>query len=493
MDQNSLPIITALKANIAKGNTSFHMPGHKNGKFLDEEFLNLVGTGLHQIDITEIPGLDNLHVPQGIIKEAQALAAEAFGGDKSYFLVNGSTAGIQAMLLAGFDPGDEIIIPRNVHVSILYGIIQAGLKPIYINPIFNEKFNIYEGITGEQIEKALLSNPLAKGILLVNPSYLGICLKDLENIITAIHNYGKLVLVDEAHGAHLYFNRNLPTPALTAGADMVTLSAHKTMGSLTQTAILHIKGSRVNRARLESALDIVQSTSPSYPLMASLDCARRKMFFQGEEALDKIIYQGNDLKARINKIASCKCLEQEDLKIKGTIDPTKILVNFANSYLTADEVGRILREEYHIEVELILGENILFLTSVGNTVNDFEKLGDALEEIHKKLSEIRTQGDKLDKGMRIKVPKSLPIQAMIPREAWFSSWEEVPFKDSLNRISAQWLAPYPPGIPLLVPGEVISEEVLLYIEYLVNQGVEIQGAADPRLKTLRVLEDKAEV
>lgn len=489
MDQKSLPLITALKVNKAKNNTSFHMPGHKYGKFLDEEFLSLTGTGLHQIDITEIPGVDNLHVPQGVIREAQELAAEAFGADKSYFLINGSTSGIQAMLLAGFNPGDEIIIPRNVHVSVLYGIIQVGLKPIYINPVFNEKFKIYEGITKEQIEKTIISYPKAKGVLLVTPSYLGVCLKEFKNVISTIHDYDKLVLVDEAHGAHLYFNNKLPISALEGGADMTTVSAHKTMGSLTQSAFLHVKGSRVNIPRLESALNIVQSTSPSYPLMASLDGARRKMFIDGEKAIDKLIPAADAIRIKINNIEGCQCLGEKDLNIKAGIDPTKILVNFQESNLTAVEIAEKLREDYHIENEFILGDNILFLAAVGNTPEDFDKLSNALEEIINGSKEMRTAMERVT----IEAPKYLPKQAVIPREAWFAPWEEVSLKNCLNRISAQWLAPYPPGIPVLVPGEVITEEVLLYIDYLLSQGVEIHGGANQAQKNLRVLQDKAEV
>ena len=488
MSQACAPIIDELLKLKEKQHVSFHMPGHKHGNFLDEKLVELIGLECFKADQTEIEGLDNLHLPVGMIAQAQRLAAEAFGAKKSYFLVNGSTSGIQAMLMASFEIGDQIILPRNIHVSVIYGLIQLGLKPIFINPVFNEKYRIFEGITPQQVEEAFKVNSEAKGILLVNPNYFGICV-EIENIIKVAHQYGKIVLVDEAHGAHLYFNKNLPVSALKAGADLVTTSIHKTMGSLTQTAILHVGGEKVNMAKLEVALQMVQTTSPSYPLMASIDGARRKMFSDGGQALDTLMLQIDTFREKIKVLDGCNFFALEDLNINGELEPTKIVLNFSEADYSVNEIGTILREQYLIEYELILEDNIVFLAAVGNQENDFNRLADALGKI---LNSRIPNDSFLNKripnySMTIDYNFSIPKPEMTPREAWFSPWEEVAIKECINRISAQWLAPYPPGIPVLIPGEVITEEIIKYLLDIVDLGIQIQGAADGTMKTLRVV------
>jgi arginine decarboxylase len=488
MNQAYAPIIDELLKLKKKQHISFHMPGHKHGNFLDEKLVELIGLECFKADQTEIEGLDNLHLPVGIISQSQKLAAEAFGAKNSYFLVNGSTSGIQAMLMASFEPGDHIILPRNIHVSVIYGLIQLGLKPIFINPVFNEKYRIFEGITPQQVEEAIRANSKAKGILLVNPNYFGICI-EIEHIIKVAHQYGKLVLVDEAHGAHLYFNEKLPINALKAGADLVTTSIHKTMGSLTQTAILHVGGENVNLAKLEVALQMFQTTSPSYPLMASIDGARRKMFFNGGQALDALMLQINAFREKIKPLDGCNFLVFEDLNINGQLEPTKLVLNFSEADYSANEIGTILREQYLIEYELILEDNIVFLAAVGNQENDFHQLADALEKILDSRIPNYSCLNKRSPNFNTNDYKFLiPRSEITPREAWFSPWEEVAIEESINRISAQWLAPYPPGIPILIPGEVITKETIKYLLDIVEMGIQIQGAADGTMKTLRVVQ-----
>jgi arginine/lysine/ornithine decarboxylase len=378
LDQNSAPLWEALVDFCAKKQVSFHTPGHKHGQGLDEELLLLTGFGLGRIDVTELPGLDNLHYPRGAIREAQSLAAQACGAKQSFFLVNGASCGIQAMVLACCSPGDKLIIPRDAHVSVHTALILSGVEPIYLYPEIDSDSGVILGITVEHLQRTLEKHPEVKALLLVNPNYYGIC-SDMVGLIRVAKSFGKPVLVDEAHGAHLYFHNQLPPSAGEMGADLWVQSTHKMTTSLTQTGLLHVGSDKVDVKRIQAALSIVQSTSPSYLLMGSIDIARRQMATRGKQIFDQLLSQVSNVRRRLAAVPGVKFFETQKLPTgKGfSCDPLKLLLNFEELGLTGIEAAQMLRDAFDIECELADTKNVLLVFGPGNIEEDFLKLSEA--------------------------------------------------------------------------------------------------------------------
>lgn len=478
--QTDAPLWQALQNHAEQNIISFHMPGHKHGWGMEKGFAQWLGKGVLSIDLTEIPGTDDLHLPQGPIKKAQELAAQAFGADRTFFLVNGTSCGVQAMILATCNPGDKIILPRNVHRSILGGLILSGAVPIYLEPEVHE--GIALGLTSSQVEEKLLAYPDAKAVLLVSPTYYGI-VPDLNKIAETVHFYDIPLLVDEAHGPHLDFHSFLPTSSLKAGADMAAQGAHKLLSCLTQASLLHMNGERVDLNRVENSLRILQTTSPSYLLMASLDTARRQLALEGEKIWDKTLDLVKKTRKKIKKIAGFSCWGEEFIEKNGVfqLDLTKLTVNCKETGMSGWEVEKILGSKYKIQPELSGWNHLLFLCTPGNKEEEYQALVKALEDISKYYRK-----DKVLKS----VPADwniIPEQVLSPREAFFASKETVPLENGLGKISGEMLAPYPPGIPVLAPGERINATVLAVLKDIKSKGVKVQGPQDSSLETIVVI------
>ncbi|GIW22301.1 MAG: lysine decarboxylase [Candidatus Sericytochromatia bacterium] len=484
--QKRAPLFEALRDYIKRDMVAYHTPGHKQGKGVDKEMLELLGENVFKIDLTEIPEVDNLHDPDGVIKEAQELTALLYGSDKSFFLVNGSTTGNNVMIMTVCDPGDKIIIPRNIHKSVLGGIILSGAIPIYVPALWDNDLGIYHGIDIDKLEEALINNPDAKGVLLVNPTYYGISL-DLKKVIDLIHKYNRPALIDEAHGPHFHFHEDLPISALKAGADMVVQSTHKILSSMTQSSILHLKEGRVNTKRAKNILQLIQSTSPSYVLMASLDVARRQMALHGRELLERTLQLAEDARKRLNKINGIYCFGKEICGSYGVfdIDITKLVINVSKLGISGFHALDILDRKYNIQSEMATLYNVLELVTIGNDKEDLDRLVNAIECISK--------DETLEKDLRVnsKAPPvpSIPKSTMSPREAFFSTTEKVPFYSSIGRICAEIISPYPPGIPILAPGEIINEEIVDYLQLIYEHGAFINGPEDIRLQTIKVVRE----
>lgn len=483
--QYETPLFTALTKYAASNPVQFHIPGHKKGAGIDPEFKDYIGEKALAIDLINIAPLDDLHSPHGIIKDAEELAAEAFGSDYTFFSVQGTSTAIIAMIMAVCMPGDKIIVPRNVHKSILSGIIFAGANPIFIHPEMNKRFGIADGITPDSVSHALIQHPDAKAVLVINPTYYGVA-ANLQAIVDIAHSYQIPVLVDEAHGAHLNFNSRLPLSAMEAGADLSATSVHKLGGSLTQSSILNMKKGLVNHKRVQAVMSMLTTTSTSYLLLASLDVARKNLATKGEELLNKTIDLSEYLRTQINQINGLYCPGREILGTQATydLDPTKIIINITDLGITGQQAEDWLRKNYQIEVELSDLYNLLCIVTNGDSNSSIEQLLTAL----KGLSESYEKNGRLNQVI-VDLPE-IPAMALSPRDAFYGDTDVIPFLESEGHIIAEFITIYPPGIPVLLPGEIITNENINYILKNKAAGLPIQGSEDINLNTIKVIKER---
>ncbi|MEH7234893.1 aminotransferase class I/II-fold pyridoxal phosphate-dependent enzyme [Bacillus sp. JJ1562] len=485
MSQNETPLFTGLVEHAKKNPTQFHIPGHKKGAGIDPEFRNFIGDNALSIDLINIGPLDDLHQPKGIIKQAQDLAAEAFGADHTFFSVQGTSGAIMTMVMAVCGPGDKIIVPRNVHKSVMSAIVFSGAVPIFIHPEIDNHLGISHGITTDSVEKALDQHPDAKGLLVINPTYFGIA-ADLKKIVDIAHSYDVPVLVDEAHGVHIHFHDGLPLSAMQAGADMAATSVHKLGGSMTQSSILNVKEGLVSANRVQSILSMLTTTSTSYLLLASLDVARKRLVTEGYDLIEKTIFLANYIRDKVNEIDKLYCVGREILGSKATFDfdPTKLIISVKDLGITGSDAEVWLREKYNIEVEMSDLYNILCIVTPGDSKKEADLLIDALANLSDEvfhLSETKTVPEVL-------LP-DIPVLALSPRDAFYSESEVVPYEESAGRVIAEFVMVYPPGIPIFIPGEIITEENLAYIQTNIEAGLPVQGPEDYELKFLRVIKE----
>ncbi|OEH93894.1 aminotransferase class I/II-fold pyridoxal phosphate-dependent enzyme [Bacillus solimangrovi] len=485
MHQSKTPLFSGLLEHIEKKPVQFHIPGHKKGAGMDTEFRNFIGKDALSIDLINIGPLDDLHHPHGMIEEAQKLAADAFGADHTFFSVQGTSGAIMTMIMSVCSPGDKIIIPRNVHKSIMSAIIFSGATPIFIHPEIDKTFGISHGISTEAAQKALEAHPDAKGLLVINPTYFGVS-ANLKEIVNLAHSFGVPVLVDEAHGVHIHFHDDLPLSAMQAGADMAATSVHKLGGSLTQSSVLNVKEGLVSVERVQSIISMLTTTSTSYLLLASLDTARRQLATNGYELLSKTIDLAERARKMINEIPHLHCAGREILGTRSTydMDPTKLIISIKDLDMTGYDVELWLREHYNIEVELSDLYNILCIITPGDSETEIKLLIEALQQ----LSNERNSVAKKHETQPVHVP-NIPLLSLSPRDAFYSETEVVPFEESAGRIIAEFIMVYPPGIPILIPGEIITEENLSYISENLEAGLPVQGPEDHDLKKLRVIKE----
>lgn len=486
MSQNETPLFTGLVEHAKKNPIQFHIPGHKKGAGIEPEFRQFIGENALSIDLINIGPLDDLHAPKGIIKKAQELAAEAFGADYTYFSVQGTSGAIMTMVMAVCGPGDKIIVPRNVHKSIMSAIVFSGAIPIFIHPEIDKELGISHGITIDAVEKALEQNPDAKGVLVINPTYFGIS-ADLKKIVEIAHSYNVPVLVDEAHGVHIHFHEDLPMSAMQAGADIAATSVHKLGGSMTQSSVLNVKKGLVSPQRVQSILSMLTTTSTSYLLLASLDVARKQLATKGHELIERTIQLANYTREKINEIDDIYCVGKEILGTKATFDydPTKLIIPVYKLGISGYDVENWLRNNYQIEVELSDLYNILCIITPGDTKEDVDTLVHALKELS---TTVHKNNNISNEKSHILLP-DIPVLALTPRDAFYSETEVVDFNDSAGRIIAEFIMVYPPGIPIFIPGEIISEDNLTYIKKNLEVGLPVQGPEDPSLKTIRVIKE----
>lgn len=471
-----MPIVEGLNKYIEEGITSFHMPGHKNNKRGFDE-LNWIQKNLYKIDNTEVSGLDNLHKPEEMILDGEISASRAFKSNRSYFLVNGSTCGVYSMILGVTRPGDKIIVQRNCHKSVFTACLLGDLDTAYINPTILDDFNIAVSLNVQDAVEAMDNNIDAKAVVITYPTFYGTCM-DLEKIVCEAHKRNMLVLVDEAHGAHSYFSQRLPKGAMECGADAAVTSLHKTTPSLTQTAILNTGNIKVDG--IEFMLRAFQSTSPSYVFMASMDAARHIMEQDGARLIDELLQNVNSFREKLSGIPYYKILGNEDME-RGNIfdiDPTKIVIK---SPIGGVKLDKILREKYRLQVEMSDVNNILALTSIGNDRESFDRLYNALYEIGKEYECGLVEGENsfhFEARAAGTLSKPSEQKGISMRAAYYSTKRRVKLMEASGMISCEMVLPYPPGIPVLLPGEIITDEIIEEINFYKNNGIHINGLSD---------------
>ncbi|MEH2037136.1 aminotransferase class I/II-fold pyridoxal phosphate-dependent enzyme [Nostoc sp.] len=487
LNQSLTPLLDALKANAARPHAPFYTPGHKLGEGISQPLADLLGKAVFRADLTELADLDNLFAPQGVIQEAQQLAAEAFGASQTWFLVNGSTCGIEAAILATCGTGDKIILPRNVHSSAIAGLILSGAIPIFLNPEYDPVLDIAHSITPNAVESALQQHPDTKAVLTVYPTYYGVC-GDLSAIANITHQYNIPLLVDEAHGAHFAFHPELPTPALAAGADLTVQSIHKVLGAMTQASMLHVQGNRIDCDRISKALQLLQSTSPSYLLLASLDAARQQMAMHGKMLMSRTLQLAEQARTRISKISGLSVLEMPQLAGSPgfvALDKTRLTVTVSGLGLTGFEADEILDEKLGVTAEFASLQHLTFIISLGNTPADIEQLVQGFTTLAK---EYRRSNLTVKNQVWLNLDRTLDYALQLsPREAFFAVSEILPLTQTNKRICAEIVCPYPPGIPVLMPGEVITKSVLEYLQQIQAMGGFISGCNDISVKSLKVV------
>lgn len=454
-----VPLIEGLELYTKEKITKFHMPGHRHEELIEE--LNFLKENLYNFDVTEVPGTDNLHYPENIIKRSEGLLSLAMNAKESLYCINGSTASNYAMIYGLFRENDTVLVQRNCHQSVYNAISLLNLSPKYLMPELVPGFNILSTVSLEEIKDVFSKNPKAKGIILTSPSYFGIG-ADIESIADFCKQEGIYLLVDEAHGAHFPFSSELPKSAMVLGAHASSVSFHKTLPSLTQSSVLNLSHKLKNSEilRINYYHRIFQSSSPSYPMMASMEMARYLMEEHGEALYKELINELRLLKLELSKLKEVHVLDKTSGQI-DFFDETRLVIN---TPLDGEHLSRILREKYQIQCEMTEGRNIVFIVTPFNSGNDLKKLTMALKEIYSNEYKVQEQsrdvsefGDNLDSPYDKDTFRN--IERVLPeKEVLFMEHEAVSFEESIGRISFEKVVPYPPGIPLLLPGERITRE-----------------------------------
>lgn len=513
------PLMDAIALERDRVRANFFCPGHKQGTTVHERLHDLLGEGPHSAlsaDLPELPALDNLFAPEGVIQSAQELAADAFTREgrkawRSYFLVNGTTCGVEAALLACARPGSNVMLPRNAHQSAIHALVLCGATPVWIDPVYDTGKDIAHGVTVDSVRHALNGQGMIDTVMIVSPTYHGV-ISDVKAIADVVHEYGAKLIVDEAHGAHLAFfdgRESLPKSATECGADIVLHSVHKTLPALTQAAIMHVRrsdfdddsdnrnrnrGIGIDEARIRASLQLVQSTSPSYLLLASLDAARALMQERGNTLLQRTVALAESCADRICALSGFSVLRKNDTHkssqsaIIYAIDPTRITV-LLPPQVTGYDIDEHLIDRFGVYAELPSFRHITFVLSVGTTQRDIDLLIASLA-VYAVTTPVHDTP--FGHGFHLEVPSSERRQAMVmtPRDAFFAPSVHLSAEEAIGRVSAETLCPYPPGIPVLLPGEVVTSHAVQMLRAVLKAGGSVSGASDNTLSTIRVIAEQ---
>lgn len=475
-----MPILEALDRFKTMRIVPFDVPGHKRGRG-NSELMDFLGEACLSVDVNSMKMLDNLCHPVSVIREAEELAAEAFGAAHAFFMVGGTTSSVQAMVLTACKRGDKIILPRNVHRSVINAMILCGAVPVYVNPQTDQRLGISLGMRLSDVEEAVAAHPDAKAIFVNNPTYYGIC-SNVKAIAEIAHAHGMLLLADEAHGTHFYFHEGLPQAAMHADADMASISMHKSGGSLTQSSVLLV-GERVHAGYVHQIINLTQTTSASYLLLASLDVSRRNMAIRGYDSIEKVIRLVEYAREEINAIGGYYAYSGELINGDSIhdFDRTKLSIFTRAIGLAGIEVYDLLRDEYDIQTEFGDIGNLLAYISIGDRPKDIERLVSALAEIKRNYRKNPT-------GM-LESEYIRPDVVLPPQEAFYAEKESLPIAETAGRVCSEFVMCYPPGIPILAPGERVTEDILTYIRYAKKKGCSMTGPEDMDIRYLNVVKE----
>ncbi len=474
-----MPLVEALLKYKKENIYPLHTPGHKGGRGMEKLLRDELGESV-RFDVSLMSELDDIHEPETFIKEAQALAAKVYGSDACFWAVNGTSQAIHAMLLTALKPGEKVLLPRNAHRSVAGGLILGGIEASFLQPDYCEKFGIHLQVQPQAVEEALAKDSSIKAVLLTSPNYYGVA-ADVESIAKICHERGEVLLVDEAHGPHLGFSELLPKSALECGADACAQSTHKILGAMTQCSMLHVQGQHLSLERAADIMSVLTTTSPNYLLMASLDAARAQVQIHGKEMAEQAVVAAEKLRRLCNKYTGLKVLTAVDCGGLN-LDVTKVTVNFAAWGYTGVEAGELLREA-GIAVELVDAQNVLFLVTYADVTEDYEAALQKIDAVLKKM-----QGRKRAVKENLRTQKVPVTEMALPlREVFYAEKFVVKLDDSIGEICGEQVSFYPPGIPVLLPGEVITREIVAYCKMMKSLGLPVSGPADSSLQTIRVV------
>lgn len=480
-DKISMPLIEAMLQYKSEDVYPLHTPGHKGGRGMQRLLRQELGASV-QMDVSLMSELDDIHEPETYIKEAQELAAQTYGSDVCFWAVNGTSQAIHAMLLTALNPGEKLLLPRNAHRSVAGGLVLGGIEAVYLQPEYQPEFGIQMQVTVQQIEAALAQDSKIKAVLLTSPNYYGVA-ADVQAIADCCHAHNAVLLVDEAHGPHLGFSELLPPSALQCGADACAQSTHKILGAMTQCSMLHVQGARLDLQRAADVMSILTTTSPNYLLMASLDAARAQVQVYGKEMAAAAVQAAAKLRSLYAAYSGLRVMETADCG-GLQLDSTKVTVNFAAWGYTGVEVGELFREA-RVAVELVDAYNVLFLVTYADVTTDYDE---ALARIAAVLNKMQAQKRApLQLAAAAKVPQT---QAVLPlRDVFYRAKKAVPLAQAAGKICGEQVSFYPPGIPVLLPGELVTEEIIAYCRAQKELGLPVSGPADSSLQTIRVIAD----
>ncbi|HRA46532.1 MAG TPA: aminotransferase class I/II-fold pyridoxal phosphate-dependent enzyme [Thermomicrobiales bacterium] len=479
-----MPIVEGMQWYAARDFASFATPGHRRGSGTHPDLIDLFGAKAWSLDIPVSGGATDVHFIEDVVEQAEALGADAWGADHCHYLVNGSSAGNLAFFLAHLNPGDRVIISRDIHKSLMTALIHTGVQPIYVAPQLHAELDFGIGIDPAQVERAIAANPDARLIALVSPSYSGVS-SDLEAIAEVAHRHGVPVYVDEAWGPHFHFHPGLPVSAMAAGIDGAVTSTHKALAAFTQSAVLNVQGSMINNPRLKTTVGMSQTTSPAAYILASIDAVRSQMVLHGREMLERTLEMARAARERIRTIPGITIVDGETLGV-ARYDPTKFVIDVATMGITGFEAEHALRNRFHINPEASDLVSIVCFFTVGDSQATIDRLVSALETMAREnrgkppiQTTLRSSGSIVRPG----------IQVMTPRDAFFARSLPLPLAEAAGKVSADLVIPYPPGIPVIAPGDVIEQHKLDYLAAGVAHGFYISGAVDPELRTIQVVAD----
>jgi arginine/lysine/ornithine decarboxylase len=484
IDHRRAPILEGIARYFHNDVVPFSTPGHKRGVGMDIEFAQLFTDAGLAIDIPLGGGVDDSNFVSDSRRAAEELAADAWGADRTFFLVNGSSAGNLAFLLATLRPGDEIIIARDIHKSLMVALILTGAKPVWVAPRLHPELNVGLGVAQVDIATALDEHPNARLVTLVSPSYCGVA-SDLRTIADTAHERGVPVYVDEAWAPHIHFHPAMPPSAMASGVDAAVASTHKVLASLTQASILNVQGSLVDSGRIQTTVGMVNTTSPSAMILASIDACRRQMALHGEALLDKVIALANRARDAISALPGISVLSPDRLGVPA-YDLTKLVIDVHGLGMTGFEAETILRNKFCLQPESSDLVGVVCFFTVGDTDASTDKLISAFQTMSAERSGrfVTGSGADLRSSGAIIAPGR---QAMSPRDAFFAKTNTVPTSESIGEVSAELVIPYPPGIPVLAPGDIIEAEKIEFLLHGAARGMHLSGPSDPHLKTINIV------
>ncbi|MDT9682917.1 ornithine decarboxylase [Streptomyces sp. TRM76323] len=483
MDHSRVPVLEALEEFRRRGDVVYGPPGHKQGLGVDPRVLEVLGEDLFRADVLSLNGLDDRRESQGVLSQAQELMADAVGAEHAFFSTCGSSLSVKTAMLAVAGPGEKLLISRNAHKSVIAAVIVNGVEPVWVHPKFDAERHLAHPPEPDDVRRSLEAHPDAKGMLLITPTDWGSC-ADIRGVAEVCHAYGVPLIVDEAWGAHLPFHPELPSWGMDAGADLVVTSVHKMGGAVEQSSVFHLQGDRVSPEVLQQREDLLGTTSSSSLVYATLDGWRRQMVEQGHDLLETALRRAGRVREAVAGLPGLRLLDDAVVRegLTAEIDPLKITIDVRELGISGMQAAEWLRAERHVDV----GASDTCRISAILTHADDDRTENVLCDALRALVE---NADSLDRPRPVRLPKPGALeleQAMLPRTAFFAQAEHVPAEKAAGRIAAEMISPYPPGVPVVAPGEVITQDVVDYLRSGVAAGMLVPDAADGTLETFRV-------